>query len=403
MRSDILIKLYEGDDAFAILREEWQNLFAESAAGPFLAWEWASVWFEFFGQDYQPFLLAAYCNAQLIALLPLFIESSRILKMPLKKLAFIGAGIGGAAYLDALVRPGRKPEAMQAFRDFLNARHDIDIFELEGVAADSGFVPELFTPFERTNFRRRVVPYDVCQFAEVRGNGAQAEFLQRIFNDTARKKLKRLKKLPGFEFRRVTAPGEITGAFERFARLHDDNWTEKGGSEVTGHGRLIDFHQTAVAACAGAGTVFFDELWVENKCIAALYGFQRADAYFYYSSGFDEAYFKFSPMVALYNLSIQQGLENGVEIFDFLRGGQAYKTYWTTGTNNLVTVRLLRRRSVAAILSETSNRLKSTLRDWSISILPPDMLENIKAQRRRRKRNALWTASASSIENTAKL
>jgi len=385
MNSDLSIKLYDGDTAFDVLREDWQRLYAESEAAPFASWEWSATWFRFFGENRSPFILAAYTGVNLVALLPLCFERKNILAMPFGKLTFINAGIGGAAYLDALALPREKAAAAAAFWEFLSSRGELDYLELESVAADSEFLAQLRRQTGKSKFHVRVAPHDVCQFAEV-GNKPD-EFLKRIFNDTAKKKLKRIKKLPGFEFRRTTA-ADADAAFQRFAELHDGNWTQKGGSDVSGHPRLLDFHLAAVAAIAQTGRLFFDELWIEGKCVASLYGFQKDDGYFYYSSGYDEELVKLSPMVTLYNLSIENGLANNVRTFDFLRGSQSYKAHWATGKTDLVTISL-NRKNIPALAHETVNRAQAKLRAISIAILPSNFWKQLNAARRRRKRNLL--------------
>ena len=384
------IKIFDQPTTFNDLREDWRGLFAAvPRAAPFLSFEWAAAWFDFFGKDRQPFVLAIYRNAELVALLPLCLEKKRVLGLPLDKLSFIAAETGGAGYLDALVLPEYKTQAVRAFQQFFETRADIGVFEFEGIAADSDLLQTLTNETDDKKFQQRVQPCDVCRFAEVTDETA-GDYLKRIFNDTAKKKVRRMERLGGFEFRRITAPVEAVAAFDRFAVLHQSNWAEKGGSEVTGSEVLLDFHRRVVADSAVAGTVFFDELWVENKCVAGLYGFARGndDVYYYYSTGFDHDYFKYSPMATLYNLSIENGIKNGFKIFDFLRGGQDYKEHWATGANELVTLTISRRTTAAAI-EDGRAKVWLAARGAANSMLPADSLERLKSWRRKRKRDAL--------------
>lgn len=392
MFDKLSIKLFDRHTAFEVLREDWKRLFAATEAAPFASWEWTVTWFEFFGENGLPFILAAYSGTVLVGLLPLYCKQKKVLGMPLKKLAFMNSEIGGAAYLDVLALPKEKKAATDAFLEFLEQRGEIGLLELESVAADSVLLEEIRRHDDQSEFRLRVVPHDVCQYAEV---GATDEFLKRIFNDTAKKKLKRIKKLPGFEFRRTTE--NVEAAFQRFAKLHDGNWTDKGGSELSGHRRLLKFHLAAAIANAKRGAIFFDELWIENKCVASLYGFQAGNKYFYYSSGYDESLAKLSPMVTLYNLSIEKGLAEDVRTFDFLCGGQTYKTHWTNGQTELVTVSL-RRKNIPAFVHETATRTVNGLRDFSKAVMPSGVLEKLKESRRRWKRKSLSAVSVKTVE-----
>lgn len=383
MFDKLSIKLFDRRTAFEVLREDWQRLFASAEAAPFASWEWTTTWFEYFGENGLPFILAAYSGSVLVGLLPLYSQQKKVFGMPVKKLAFMNSEIGGAAYLDVLALPNEKKAATDAFLDFLETRSEINLLELESIAADSVLLEEIRRHEDQSEFRLRVAPHDVCQYAEV---GSTDDFLKRIYNDTAKKKLKRIKKLPGFEFRRTTE--NVEAAFQRFVKLHDGNWTEKGGSEVSGHRRLLDFHMAAALANAQNSAIFFDEIWVENECVASLYGFQADNKYFYYSSGYDERLSKLSPMVTLYNLSIENGLQNGVRIFDFLCGGQGYKKHWANAENKLLTVRLSRKNWLMAI-ADNFSELELKLRDAGKRLLPAEMLESVKKLRRKRKRETL--------------
>jgi CelD/BcsL family acetyltransferase involved in cellulose biosynthesis len=335
--------------------------------------------------------LTAFSSDRLVALLPLCVEDKKVLKIPVKKLAFIGSEIGGAAYLDVLAAPGDRSAATAAFLEFLYRDEKIDLFELEGIGADSSLLTAIASPGKSTGLTMRVVPQDVCQVAVI-PEAEKGTFLNQIFNETARKKIRRLERLGGFLFQRITDPAEIGQAFRHFVRLHDNNWSERGGSDVTGSQQLLDFHLKVVATCSEADTVFFDELWAQGNCIASLYGFSRDGTYFYYSSGYDERLSKFSPMSTLYNLSIRNGLENNINTFDFLRGNYSYKAHWINAENQLVTVRL-GRRNVPAAIHETVNWLQDNGKSLLTIVLPVDVLRQLKERHRKWKRKLTQAAA----------
>ena len=75
-----------------------------------------------------------------------------------------------------------------------------------------------------------------------------------------------------------------------------------------------------------------------NARIAALYNFIYNDTCFYYQSGFDPVWAKFSPGTVLFSLSIQDAIENGMLEYDFLQGDEPYKFNWTNTKRQCVSI-----------------------------------------------------------------
>ena len=66
-------------------------------------------------------------------------------------------------------------------------------------------------------------------------------------------------------------------------------------------------------------------LTVDGKKAAAYLCFDYLDRIWVYNSGFDPAYREFSPGWVMLSYLIQNAIENGKKVFDFMRGDEAYK------------------------------------------------------------------------------
>jgi CelD/BcsL family acetyltransferase involved in cellulose biosynthesis len=210
-------------------------------------------------------------------------------------------------------------------------------------------------------------------------------------SDNFKRRLKKLTRSHDLEFRSVTEQSSVDVAFERFLALHEQRWSVAGGSELTGHPRLIEFQRRIVQRLSQAGLVRFDELWVDGRCTSSVYGLDNGRTFYYYNSGYDLSYSNLSVGLVLLGLSIKSAFERGNTLYDFLRGNEEYKFDWATGTEQLVTVSL-NGRSVPVLGREFARQGNASLRDVARSILPARLSETLQSWRRAAKRSHQMSA-----------
>lgn len=384
----ISVEKTTGENIFALLREEWKQLFAASECrSPFLSWEWLSTWFKWFGADRIPFILKVLRDNQLIGLLPLCLDEKRILGMKLRRLCFIGENQGGADYLDLIAKPEDQPEILSAIFDFLRAEDCFDLISLENLANDSeayGFLQN-FAGQENKRFRYSDSTAAICPQINLEG-GWETILKQSKRAGNFKRRLKQLEKMPDFEFRSVVSPDETSPAFERFYRLHERRWIKSGGSELSGHPRLVSFQRDLIATLAQTGLLRFDELWVEGDCRASVYGLDDGKTFFYYNSGYDLDWANYSVGLVLIGLSVKNAVGRGNTLYDFLRGEETYKFDWANRNSELKNVKLSRR-TAPALAYGGVDRIWINLKNFSKFALPADFAETLKSRRRAWKRN----------------
>jgi CelD/BcsL family acetyltransferase involved in cellulose biosynthesis len=385
--SDLTVEEMHGVEALDALRAEWQALFSQSGAPPFLAWEWIASWRQCLNPGRESYLLCARDGGKLVGLLPLGLEERPLMGLPVKtrRVSLLGEGFGAADYLDVLALPEYAQEAASAILDHLARRVSFDILELDGLAADSPNLPLLAQRFgEETSFHYRLTPRFVCPQVEL--DGDWAAILKRSRRaDNFKRRLRQLRARNGFEYRVITRPAESEAAFERFLKLHEAGWIERGGSDVTGHEFLRLFQRNVVARLAEAGLVRFDELWVEGACRASIYGLDDGRRFYYYNSGYDAAWKNASPGLVLLGLSIEDAIRRGIERYDFLRGIETYKFDWANTTRGTVSV-LVARRSLPAMLFVAREQTQLAVRAFAKALLPERAAELMRRWHRSRRR-----------------
>ncbi len=348
--SKLRVEEIQGIEALQALRDEWQVLFSAAQAVPFLSWEWMITWQEWFGQERTPRLVCAREGERLIGLLPLCQQERRLGPFTVRCLSFLGEEYVGADYLDVLALPGREQEAATEIFKHLAQSASFDLLSLEGLAASSPSLPILVWQFGTdARFQYQLTPRDLCP--QVRVTGTWEEVVQQSRRPHSFNKLiRRLRKIAGFDYRTITTAAEAGAAFERFLSLHQQAWQAQGGSDAMGHAALQGFHRDLVLRMARAGLLRFEELWIEGACRASNYAFSSGRRYYLYQGGYDPGWAKQSVGLALDGLSLEDAINRGVSVCDFLRGAETYKFTWANETHHTVTVRVANHRLPVKLL-----------------------------------------------------
>jgi CelD/BcsL family acetyltransferase involved in cellulose biosynthesis len=384
------VEEHSGPEALSLLAPEWRALFDLSNAAPFLSWEWISAWHKWLGREKHPRLFCARDGEALVGLLALGEEERRLKGTParVRRISFLGDQLGGSDYLDVLALPGYEQECARVLFGHVAEHVEFDILELDGLAIDSPSAPWLAWRFGAdAKFKYRLEPRYVCP--QVRLDKPWEELLQGVSRASSlSRNLRRLRKLPGFDHRVVTDPGQAAGAFERFLALHESSWASRGGSGATGRQSLRDFHRDVVARLALAGRLRFEEIWIDGACRASLYGISGGNwRYYYYLSGYDPAWAKYSLGGALIGLSIAGAVERGVEYYDLLRGAEPYKFDWANETRATFAVQVASN-SLPARLAVMCDRFAEAARAAAGAMLPASALALWRRRQKARMRRA---------------
>lgn len=376
------------EDAFELIRDDWQQLFAKAGCSPFLSWEWQSTWYRSFGGDSELFILKTYRGDQLIGILPLRVQEKRFLGMRVKRVGFIGEVEGGADYLDLIARPEEKAEILKSNIDFLRNEHVFDLVCLDSLASNSPTADILRCAQggdKGGRFRYVESNKSVCPKIDLT-RGLSTVLAESNRPKSYKRRYRKLEKMTGFEFRSITSPQETRNAFERFLQLHESRWASIGGSELSGHPRLASFQRDVVRAMTDTGLLRFDELWIEGECRSSIYGFDDGCTFFNYNVAYDQEWAKLNVGLVLLELSISGASERGNSVYDFLRGEEPYKFDWANGREQLLTSTLVRN-SLPALASVEFARFAQKLRRTLTLVLPESLAEVVRTKRRLRQRH----------------
>src|SRR5215471_10133392 len=103
-------------DEFEELHDEWDALLTSSVSDcVFLTHEWLFTWWKHLSDGRDLSITAVRDNGTLIGILPLSMRGAQYTRMMPRVGEFVGSGIIGSDYLDAIVQKGREKEVLGEF------------------------------------------------------------------------------------------------------------------------------------------------------------------------------------------------------------------------------------------------------------------------------------------------
>ena len=325
------VERIEDLEGFRRIREAWDDLLADSDADvPFLTWEWLYTWWTHLSLGRRLCILAVRRGGTLVAIAPLAARRrglSGLLTLP--TLEFLGTGHVGSDYLDLIVRRGHEAIATQALAEHLD-RGDLAL-ELGQLRKDGCAARELAGRLRLRGWRLSDQAADVCPYARLAGHtwGSYLEGLGSSHRYNFRRRLRNLSKRFEVRMERATSPGERHQALELLIAMHNQRWSERGGSNALHTPSLVAFHREIVGRSSERGWLRLLVLWLDDRPVASLYGFMYRRVFYFYQAGFDLEHRKDSVGLVTMGLAVKSAIEEGAEEFDMLHGSEEYKFRWT--------------------------------------------------------------------------
>jgi CelD/BcsL family acetyltransferase involved in cellulose biosynthesis len=121
---------------------------------------------------------------------------------------------------------------------------------------------------------------------------------------------------------------ELLAALEILFDLHNRRRSQKKSIGIFEEEATRSFHKLVAQRMSVDRRARVYLLVAGEQPIAALYGFQANETFFFFQSGFDPAWSDASPGTVLMSSVVEDCIRRGLKSFDFLRGEEGYKSRW---------------------------------------------------------------------------
>ena len=323
------VRVVRTDAELDALEPSWDLLLGDAEASVFQTFEWLRTWWSYFAGHRKLHCLVFTRDDRVVGIAPLFLEDVRILGIRIvTRLRFLGCGISD--YMDVIVARGCEDAVLDAFARHLR-QHAArwDIVEL----AD---VNERSPVFERFPWLLREQGMDtysyqgsVCPYTRL--PDTWHEFRQQLSQKTryhlTRKRAK-LDERHQWKVELFQSPSDdIDLAVREFIAVHEQRWKSLGFRSAFDDPRHRAFHFEVSRKLARRGWLRLFFLTIDGRRVAVTFDFnfgRRIHVYLSHAHGPDEV-MKLSPGLLIRAVAIERGIAEGMQIYDLLRGTEAYK------------------------------------------------------------------------------
>ena len=147
--------------------------------------------------------------------------------------------------------------------------------------------------------------------------------------------------------------------FAEFKQLHQAYWVQRGTPGGFSNRHFESFHQILLQTCLERGAVEIFRVSAGSRLIGQVYNFVYRGRVYAYQTGFSyEDNSKAKPGLVSHYLCMQQHLEEGASMYDFMAGDSRYKrTFGVPGPDMAHYV--FQRRTATRVTEAVLRRLKN--------------------------------------------
>ncbi len=319
------VRVISTDAEFDELETAWSKLLDESDATVFQSFEWSRTWWKYYAKPNQELdILVFTIDNKIVAIAPLFKEVIGLPGMRLfSRLQFLGRGLSD--YGDIIIRDGYEQPVLTSLVLHLRATaKGWDVFDIEDVNESSPVMKHLQGIMDQHGLNMYLYQGNVCP--QIQLSASESSSPTNSYN--FRRKLKKLKQNFTVEVELLRSDTEdLRSAIDAFAAVHGNRWKSQGYWSAFDDERNKAFHAEVAKrfACRNWLRLYF--LKVDSIAVAASFHFNYNKRIYMYQSNVHgtEAVMKCSPGYLIRTLSIADGIKEGMQVFDFLRGDEPYK------------------------------------------------------------------------------
>ncbi|MES2304411.1 MAG: GNAT family N-acetyltransferase [Gemmatimonadota bacterium] len=334
------------------IMDEWRSLHEHGEnSSPPLHPDWVMAWLDAYGQQYCPDgslrVLTGRSNGKLVAVLPLYLSSERVARVPARVLRFVSTGEAEFEetcpdYLDMLCSSAHATEASAAMWRHIMASTDWQALDLLEMSVNSTFLAAAEPPGSPTPPIR--LDRGECPRADI-AQGVEG-LLPQLSAKTRRNTRRLLRDVAADNLTLAIAdtPASAASAFDDLVALHTARWKVDDKPGAFESPRFLTMHRNLALQWTESGRAILATLREQDRSIAVIYGFTQGQEFHFYQCGVTRERLAsvHSPGIAANLLLMDVLSTRGITVYDFLRGGQSYKHDYRTNGTRLTRLRLLR-------------------------------------------------------------
>ncbi len=324
---------------FLGVRHEWNSLLEKSVTNEvFLLWEWIYAWWDGFkdGDKELYILIGENSQGKMVGIAPFYKENKatwRTINRGILK--FCSSSDISPDHLDIICGEEYSDLFLESILEHLKRNgKDWTVIRLDGVGENS-FVRKYF----KTNredikgFLVNSILDSECPYLALEtGFGEYLKSFPRKKRYNLLRERRKLLGEEGIKLKSIHLAGELDKDIENLFLLHAQRAERKGIKTTFCGDKIYNFHKTFITSLLKEDKIIVLSIHEDAIPLASSYCIKHNNKYYYYQTGISERGEEKSAGTVLLSLLIERAFKEGCLEFDFLRGDEKYKYFWTKHT-----------------------------------------------------------------------
>lgn len=336
----LTIEKVSSPQGFGALKEEWDTLLARCPyRTPFLTHDWMTLWWKYFGDDRELFILVLRENGHAVGLAPLMRSRGWLLKRwPKIPVCVVECMANHHSNRTDFIFADYKDEHLRFLWDFLLRERHWHVLRLTPLPADSPVIARLRHLTAHDSVGSKFTAIGRSPYLPIPDDWNR--YYQNLPRDLKRKarKAESLVTSGLLTFELVTGNTVIDMLLPQLLELSAKGWAAETGTAISSTPQLRGFYSGLAGLASARGWLFIGLLMSGPTLIAYNYDLLHDDVVYSLKSAYDPAFAHLNPGHVLTHLSLVEIAQRHCHIreYDFLGDADAYKLRWTPHARPLV-------------------------------------------------------------------
>lgn len=271
------IEIFNDYETLQDLKEKWDRLLIESGCPIYMSYTWGRIWWKHYGKNKRLSLyLFSDENDKLVAIIPTYVETIRLLFLKMKVLRLVGANIPPKLF-GLPIREGFEKEVLKLFLRETLSKRICDLISLGPLS--QRFFTDHFKNLNIPGREFKIMEREYGPSIEVHLPDNLETYMNSLSSGehrSYRRGLSRIKKAHDIVTERVETFDEES--FSHFLELHKRQWNLSGkNGHFLSWPEGTDFNRDLSRSMAESGQYILYKLKADGKTISYLYGFTQGD------------------------------------------------------------------------------------------------------------------------------
>jgi CelD/BcsL family acetyltransferase involved in cellulose biosynthesis len=257
--------------------------------------------------------------------------------------SLLGSEFESSDYLRLLAEPGREADALLGtLHTLLSEEPGLDVLDITNVLESDPMLAALEVFATGRNASFEIQHHRVCPCIDLSVAETWDKFLAARSSNMRWKVRRSIRRLAeaGAGFSWVHDRSEVAPAVAELFALHAKRFEAKEIDSIFRADIRQPFHAEVSERLFDRGILRLFQLRANARTIAALYCFEFGGGLYYFQAGIDPEWEDHSVGLVIIAHAIQYAFDRKLLLFDFMRGGEAYKFRWTDDVRNMVVARI---------------------------------------------------------------